>query len=162
LEQPGTIHRAGRIHYVFLQRYLGGSLLAILPSGRCLTYRAVRYESVADLDDDDRIIGYTTHMRCSRDYGRIKLWPGMLCENVVQAVAADILRGTLVRLADWPVRLHTHDEVLLEAPIAQAKMVAATLRSTMREGFEWSKGLPLMSEETIAYSYSKNPGSLGL
>jgi hypothetical protein len=33
----------------------------------------------------------------SRDMGRMKLWPGLLCENVTQATAADILRGTLVR-----------------------------------------------------------------
>ena len=51
--------------------------------------------------------------------GRIKVWPGLLTENIVQAVAADCLRGTLRRLESghdkrMVVRLHTHDEVLVE------------------------------------------------
>lgn len=84
--------------------------------------------------------------------------------NCVQAVAADVLRGTLVRLArrGAMVRLHTHDEVLLECPRAEADDVAIGLRDTMREGFDWSDGLPLMSEETQAYYYTKHEGSHGL
>jgi hypothetical protein len=32
----------------------------------------------------------------------------------------------------------------------------------MQQGFDWSKGLPLMSEETIGYYYTKHEGSHGL
>jgi DNA polymerase I-like protein with 3'-5' exonuclease and polymerase domains len=88
----------------------------------------------------------------------------MLAENIVQAVAADVLRGTLVKLERLGarVRLHTHDEVLVECDRANADGVADGLRAIMREGFDWSRGLPLMSEETLGYYYSKHEGSHGL
>jgi DNA polymerase I-like protein with 3'-5' exonuclease and polymerase domains len=54
-----------------------------------------------------------------------------------------------------PVRLHTHDEVLIEVREHLAKRAADELRSVMQQGFSWSQGLPLMSEETIAPYYTK-------
>ena len=76
---------------------------------------------------------------------------------MVQATAADLLRGTLVRLeqAGYQVRLHSHDEVLVECRAEVAGHVAAELAYIMRLGFGWSDGLPLMSEETIQPYYSK-------
>jgi DNA polymerase len=159
LEQPGATFQAGRIHYGYDPNYLGGSLFTVLPSGRLLTYRAIRYERVADVDDDGKEIGtFTTHLRFARGYARVKLWHGMLCENVVQAVAADCLRGTLRRLLDagLNVRAHTHDECLIEVTPDAAEEAAITLRRIMQKGFPWSTGLPLMSEETAGYWYSKN------
>jgi len=164
LELPGTLQQAGRIHYVYLRSYLGGSLLAVLPSGRCLTYRDIRYERVADLDDDDKVIGYSTQLRFARGHVRIKTWAGQLCENVVQAVAADILRGTLRRLEDAGhcVRAHTHDEVLLEVAQADAAAMSGQLHEFMCQGFDWSDGLPIRSEETVGWFYSKSERSHGL
>lgn len=164
LELPGTLQQAGRIHYVYLRGYLGGSLLAVLPSRRCLTYRDILYERVADLDDDDKVIGWSTQLRFARGHNRVKLWSGQLCENVVQAVAADFLRGTLRRLEDAGhcVRAHTHDEILLEVTQANAEAMSGQLHEFMCQGFDWSEGLPLMSEETVAYFYSKCPESIGL
>jgi DNA polymerase I-like protein with 3'-5' exonuclease and polymerase domains len=103
-------------------------------------------------------------MMFSRGYGRVKLWPGMFVENFTQATAADFLRGTLVRLErdEQNVRLHTHDEILLECADHAAEDVAADLRDIMQAGFDWSEGLPLMSEETTAYYYTKHEGSHGL
>jgi DNA polymerase len=161
---PGVPHRVGWLHYIYRRDYLGGSLFTVLPSGRLLTYRALYAETVDEYDDDGEVIGQSRALRFTRGYGRIKLWHGLLCENAVQAVAADVLRGTLVRLErrGAMVRLHTHDEVLLECPREEADNVEVGLRDTMREGFDWSEGLPLMSEETQAYYYSKHPGSVGL
>ena len=72
------------------------------------------------LDDDDKPTGdQDARDDVPRGYGRVKLWPGMFVENFTQAIAADVLRGTLVRLEEsgaCDVRLHTHDEILLETP----------------------------------------------
>jgi len=155
--------QAGRIWLKFEPKYLGGSLLARLPSGRCLTYRNMHWQDVDVLDEDDKPTGIKKlEMMFSRGYGRVKLWPGMFVENFTQATAADVLRGTLVRLNELPVRLHTHDEILMEVPKDSAEYDACTLRWFMQQGFEWSKGLPLMSEETIGYYYTKHEGSHGL
>jgi DNA polymerase len=83
LRYPQVPQRVGRITYIYLLGYLGGSLLCQLPSGRCLTYRNIKYEQVADEDDDGNVIGYSTHLRCSRGHNRIKLWHGIFVENCI-------------------------------------------------------------------------------
>lgn len=162
---PGHYAPAGRVGFLYLQKYLGGSLLCQLPSGRWLTYRAMHPELVDILDADDQPTGEKRlELTFARNYGRIKAWPGLFAENVTQACAADFLRGTLVRLEAQGanVRLHTHDEILLETAPHMAAAEARALRTVMRQGFDWSQGLPLMSEETIAYAYTKHEGSHGL
>ena len=158
LELPAVPFTAGRLVYIYLPHYLGGSLLCVLPSGRCLTYRDIRRERVDELDDDDQPTGKTSiKLRFSRGYGRVNLWHGMFCENAVQAVAADCLRGTLVRLEeeDFYTRLHVHDEVVIECADDNAEHYAGRLREVMQRGFEWSEGLPMMSEETVSPYYTK-------
>jgi DNA polymerase len=160
LEQPGTAQIAGRVAYVYLPQILKGTLYCQLPSGRCLAYRGIKYEKVDDLDEDDNVIGQSVQLRFWKGHSRAKIWHGIFCENVVQATAADILRGTLVRLeqAGMGVRLHSHDEVLIECAEADVPGVANSLRYIMRKGFDWTDGLPLMSEETIQSYYSKWEG----
>ena len=158
LQVPFVPFIAGRVIYIYLPNYLGGSLLCMLPSGRALTYRDIRRERIAELDDDDKPTGKTSiKLRFSRGYGRVNLWHGMFCENIVQAVAADFLRGTLVRMEQegFYTRLHTHDEILVECAEENAKHYADRLREVMQRGFDWSEGLPLMSEETISPYYTK-------
>jgi hypothetical protein len=128
-----------------------------------LTYRDIRFERVADLDDDDNIVGYSTQLRFHKGYYRSHIWHGTFCENAVQAVAADILRGTLVRLEteinDIPRYMgavaHTHDEVVLEPFEADEDIVPDLLHDVMCRGFDWSEGLPIASEENSGYYYSK-------
>jgi DNA polymerase I-like protein with 3'-5' exonuclease and polymerase domains len=55
-------------------------------------------------------------------------------------------------------RLHSHDEVLVECREDEAQGVANSLRATMRQGFDWTDGLPLMSDETVQSYYSKWEG----
>jgi len=157
---PGVTKHAGRVAFTFLPDYLGGSLVCTLPSRRVLTYRAMHTEMLDVLDDDGEPTGEKKEeMTFARGYGRMKLWPGIFMENITQATAADFLRGTLRRLEDgcaFDVRLHVHDEILVECPEEAAPHVAVELRRIMRQGFDWSDGLPVMSEETIAYYYSKN------
>jgi len=168
IEHPEVAYSAGRITYMYLPDYLGGSLMCELPSGRFLTYRKIRWERIDVLDDDDQIVDVKTELMFSRDMGRVKLWPGLACENVVQATAADILRGTLVKLDDaklssWmPVALHTHDEVVVETLEADIPDAAAWLQHTMEEGFDWSDGLPIASDTTVGRWYTKAKGSVGL
>ena len=124
----------------------------------------MRWEDVPVLDEDDKPTGIKKlEMTFARGYGRVKLWPGMFVENFTQATAADFLRGTLVRLQGMgSVRLHTHDEILLETSVEAAEYDACTLRWFMQQGFGWSEGLPINSEETIAYTYTKSEDGHGL
>jgi hypothetical protein len=125
----------------------------------------MRWEDVPVLDADDQPTGIKKlEMTFARGYGRVKLWPGMFVENFTQATAADFLRGTLVRLEQDGFRTvgHTHDEAITEVTVEEAEQSAVRLGEIMRAGFDWSEGLPINSEETIAYCYSKDEGAHGL
>jgi DNA polymerase len=161
---PGSKQPAGRVTFEYHARYLGGTLSCTLPSGRRLIYRALNREWVDVEDDDGNVVDRKLEWTYARAYGRQKLWPGIFVENVTQATAADFLRGTLVRLEQdgVSVRLHTHDEILLECTKINAPQMAEYLGKIMRQGFDWSADLPVMSEETIAYYYTKHEGSHGL
>jgi len=157
LENPGKEQTAGRIRYIYLKEYLNGSLLCRLPSGRHLTYRGIRFEMVDELDDDDNVIGRSRQLRFWKGRHRSKIWHGTLMENAVQAVAADVLRGILVRLEESGpgARLQSHDEVLIEVAEGDVDYATRELRRIMRQPFEWSDGLPLMSDEKTMSYYSK-------
>jgi DNA polymerase bacteriophage-type len=155
---PGEVIQVGRVAFLFRYQDLGGSLLMILPSGRVLTYRALRWEMIEEKDDDDQVVGHKKALTYGRAHGRAQLWKGIFVENATQAVAADILRGTLRRLIDdgYDVRIHTHDECLLETHESYAVQTALELRKVMRQGFEWTEGLPIMSEEIVSPYYTKH------
>jgi len=161
-ELPGQITAAGRLAFVYREDYLGGSLFMALPSGRLLTYPRPRWREVDILDQNDKPTGEKrTELSFRRAHGRTKLWPGVFCENAVQGTAADLLRETVTRietnpaLAFMPIRMTTHDEIVCEVDEARAEEAKALLRREMLTRPEWAGGLPLQSEETINFYYTK-------
>jgi DNA polymerase len=164
---PGQVTMAGRIAFVYREDYLGGSLFMALPSGRLLTYPRPKWREVEVLDKEKKSTGEKRHeLSFRRAHGRVKLWRGTLCENAVQAVAADLLRLTVTRietnpaLAFMPIRLHTHDEVVVEVDEARADEAKAILRREMLTLPDWAAGLPLQSEESICAYYTKAKAAL--
>ena len=113
-EMPGQITTAGRIAFVYREDYLGGALFMALPSGRLLTYPRPRWRDVDVLDKDGKPTGEKrSELSFRRAHGRAKLWHGTLCENAVQATAADLLRADGNPDRDQPgARVHAdpHDD----------------------------------------------------
>jgi DNA polymerase len=166
-ELPGTITSAGRIAFVYRTDYLGGSLFMALPSGRLLTYPRPRWRDTELKDKDGKPTGETRReLSFRRAHARAKLWRGTLIENATQAVAADLLRATVTRietnpaLAFMPIRLHTHDEIVVEVDEARADEAKAILRREMLRLPDWAAGLPLQSEESVCGWYSKSKAVL--
>jgi len=162
-ELPGRITTAGRLAFVYRDDYLGGALFMALPSGRVLTYPRPRWREVEVLGKDGKPTGEKrTELSFRRAHGRAKLWHGTLCENAVQATAADILRETVVRietnpaLAWMPIRMTTHDEIVCEVDAARAEEAKAILRREMLTLPKWAEGLPLQSEESVCARYTKS------
>jgi DNA polymerase len=166
-EMPGQITTAGRIAFVYHPDYLGGSLIMALPSGRLLTYPRPRWRDVDVLDKDGKPTGEKRReLSFRRAHARTKLWHGVFCENAVQATAADILRLTVTRietnpaLAFMPIRLHTHDEIVVEVDESRADEAKAALRREMLTLPDWAAGLPLQSEESVCPYYTKSKAAL--
>lgn len=136
----------------------------VLPSGRALTYWAPRVEPVRDR----REIAVETYgagnggpdsrLRAQAEgahYARI--WGGKICENIVQAVAFDLLLTALLRLqkAGAKIAFHVHDEIVVVAKTKDAEAVARTMVKCMTEPPPWARGLPLATEPEIMKRYRK-------
>jgi DNA polymerase len=166
-EIAGQITTAGRIAFIYREDYLGGTLFMALPSGRLLTYPRPRWRDVEVLDKDKKPTGEKrSELSFRRARGRAKLWHGTLCENAVQATAADLLRLAVTRietnpaLAFMPIRMTTHDEIVCEVDEARAEEAKVLLRREMLTLPDWAAGLPLQSEENVCTYYTKAKAAL--
>ena len=134
-----------------------GTLICSLPSGRWLVYPQFKHERVEETDKHGRV---TTRIETSfvRGFGsghaRIKLWHGMLAENITQAVAADLLRNALVNVEDAAV-LHTHDEIVCEVRESAASSAQRRIRAAMTELPDWAAGLPATVSVNSGPYYTK-------
>jgi DNA polymerase len=165
LLQPDTPFAVGRVKYLYGRR--DGALYCRLPSGRYLIYRKIKWERVNEIDEDTgEILSIKRELMFSRDTGRLKVWPGLMCENIVQATAADILRQTLVRLENENIglatRAHTHDEVLVEDREDHIEATGERVREIMERGFDWSTDLPIKADIEIGRWYTKHEELTGL
>ena len=136
----------------------------VLPSGRALTYWAPRVEQVGDRRE---IAVETYHSGGSGPDSRIKagaegarysrVWGGRICENIVQAVAFDLLLASLLRMRDAGLKIafHVHDEIVAVAKTKDANGVARIMSECMTEPPEWARGLPLATEPEIMPRYRK-------
>ena len=136
----------GRITYLFD----GLHLWYALPSGRVLCYPFARFDEEGNL----------TYAKASwkpaadaKEWPRARLWRGLACENITQAIANDLLRYALRQLDDTV--LHIHDEIVLEVPEADAEAAAARLVQVMCTPPPWASGLPLNAEVAIMERYGK-------
>ena len=147
LRYPGREFGAGRVTYYYDRQHLW----YILPSGRILCYPFAR------LDEDG-----PTYVKAAwkpgadaKEWPRARLWKGLACENITQAIAHDLLRETLRKLdeAGHEVVLHVHDEIVLECE--DAPRGAEVLLTAMRTPPAWAEGLPLDAEVAIMSRYAK-------
>ena len=142
MRNKGREFKAGRITYL----YDGLHLWYALPSGRILCYPYAKLES----DGVSYAKAAWKPAQDAKEWPRARLWKGLACENVTQAVANDLLRHALRQLDD--VVLHVHDEIVLETNRADA---AEKLKRVMCTAPAWANGLPLNAEVETMKRYGK-------
>jgi DNA polymerase len=147
MRQPGHEFTAGRVTYLYDRQHLWYAL----PSGRVLCYPHARFER----DGITYAKAAWKPAQDAKEWPRARLWHGLACENIVQAVANDLLRDALRCLdaAGQRVILHVHDEIVLEADDVEA--AAAQLEAVMVAPPAWAAGLPLAAEVNIRERYGK-------
>jgi DNA polymerase len=142
MRNKGREFKAGLITYL----YDGLHLWYALPSGRILCYPYAKLESEG--------VSYAKAAwkpaQDAKEWPRARLWKGLACENVTQAVANDLLRHALRQLDD--VVLHVHDEIVLETADPNA---AEKLKRVMCTAPAWADGLPLNAEVETMTRYGK-------
>lgn len=121
----------------------------VLPSGRRLYYYQpqIKTETVKRVDGDYKRRGltYMGKQQNGNKWIRIQTHGGKLIENIVQAVARDILIWGLLR-ADkdgFVIPMHVHDEIVTEADPDDNEHTVDRLIEHMTAPISWAKGLPL-------------------
>lgn len=121
-----------------------GMLCIKLPSGRTICYP--RAEVGVEKDDgwrgDHPIIEYEGLNQITKKWGKIRTYGGKLTENIIQAIARDILGTVILRAKskDLNVVFHIHDEIIVEASKDQT---LENVEALFSEPIEWCPGLPL-------------------
>ena len=121
-----------------------GMLTITLPSGRTLCYPRVSIGTECNdgWRGDHEIIEYEGTNQTTKKWGKIRTYGGKLTENVVQAIARDILGIVILRAreAGLPVVFHIHDEIIVEAAPDQTLEQVEALFS---KPISWCTDLPL-------------------
>jgi len=142
LRNPGREFTAGRVTYLYDKQHLWYAL----PSGRILCYPFAKFEG----DEITYVKAAWKPAADATEWPRARLWRGLACENITQAVANDLLRHALRQLDD--VVLHVHDEIVLETANPDAPN---TLKQVMCTPPDWAAGLPLSAEVATMNRYGK-------
>jgi DNA polymerase len=134
---PGTKFSYRAISYLMY----GDALYCELPSGRFITYHRPRLGQSERGGYQLSFEGWNTNPKNGAPgWIRINTYGGRLCENVVQAVARDILAYAIVNLekAGYPIVMHVHDEIVAEVPEGQGSI--SEFESIMSTLPPWASG----------------------
>ena len=125
--------------------------ISTLPSGRRLTYPQIRLVP-GEFDGTTQII-FKDNARGGWNDNRG--WHGTFTENVVQAIARDLLAAAMIRLesAGYPVILHVHDEIVCEMRPAAGNR--DNFLKLLTELPDWAAGLPLTAKVWSGQRYAK-------
>ena len=130
-----------------------GILFIRLPGGRRIAYPSPK------LVEDEKGKASITYMgtdQTSKGWCRLETYGGKLVENIVQATARDCLADAMLRLdeAGYKIRMHVHDEVIIEAPAGKEKLEDIT--AIMATNSSWNRGLPLAAAGYVTPYYKKD------
>lgn len=133
-----------------------GQLEVGLPSGRILTYRNImsQWPENQKTDKEGRMRKPAWTACVERGGAQIPFYGGKLCENLVQAVARDVMGASVLRLekAGFPVVMHIHDEAVCEV---DKDVPAGEIERLMSECPDWLEGCPIGAEAVDAARYTK-------
>lgn len=117
-----------------------GMLFITLPSGRRLAY--VKPGIGVNRFGGTSITYWGQGV--SRKWQKLETYGGKLVENIVQAIARDLLAEAITRIekAGHRIVMHIHDEVVIDEP-NNSGITVADICALMNELPEWAEGLPI-------------------
>ena len=150
LKNPRRKIKLGYVTFVYDLK----ALLCFLPSGRPLIYQgpklvAGRFGEAIRYQGADQKTGR---------WAMLDTYGGKLVENIVQAVARDLLAYSLqsVDAEGFDIVQHVHDEIVAEAEEAGADMALDLLIEAMVKKPSWAEGLPLAADGFVSPFYKKD------
>ena len=135
--------------------YDGVNLSIKLPSGRCLFY----HKPYLVMKKGSYNIMYQGLIQATKQWGTVDTYGGKLTENVVQAIARDLLAHAMLLLdeAGYIITMHIHDEVIAEiAEDGSEKDTYNKMVQIMSTPPEWALDLPLNADGYLTKFYKKD------
>lgn len=126
----------------------------VLPSGRSLYYPRIHFEHETDTKtgNNTQVAYYGMGSKQS------KVYAGLLDENIVQAIARDVLADQALmiqKLWGYTPALTVHDELVYVIAADEAEWALSKIQQIMRRTPSWIPGLVLWSEGDVADSYGE-------
>ena len=122
-----------------------------LPSGRTINYGRIKLVKQNDQISHQAIV--------SRNGKRLpmKLWGGVVAENLSQGLARDIFSDMIVRLEEGGINLifHVHDEVVIECDENEAESILERTIEIMSTPPTWIPDIPLAADGQMLTRYQK-------
>lgn len=159
----------------------GQYLIIELPSSRRLLYASPQLHREVKLDPEGGkpwVTEYTSYLTArGKQWRRERAWSGLYVENIVQAIANDLLRcakvlvhedtlsvpaiaaflDTLPEEERTAIALAVHDELVCDVPIGSYPMerLVYVMTKLIAERYPWVRGLPLAADAWINPRYGK-------
>lgn len=156
--------KVGPVSFSYAKPYL----VCHLPSDRNIYYLKPRISKVwfnfkdKETGEDKRVlkdqISYMGKQQNGNGWRRIQSHGGKFIENIVQAIARDILREGLMAAAEFGFTIigHVHDEIICEERIGSTRYTLDNLRKCMIRAIEWATGMPLGAAGFESLFYRKD------
>ncbi len=163
VSHPGEVFAVGEGAATVKFTARSGFLWVILPSGRPLAYfkprvvmRAVPWDA-SDLRPSVEYSGYSSY---THQWERLTTYGGSLTENIVQAVARDLLADAMLRVEDngYEVVLTVHDEIVAEIQgdsVPGGSGAFDDFLAIVQAPPAWAAGLPIAAEGWEGARYRK-------
>lgn len=135
--------------------YDGHVLTIELPSGRKLFYQSPGFTLNKWKQES---IYYWGQDSVTKRWVKLDTYGGKITENVVQAIARDLLADPMRDLdrRGFEICMHVHDEIIVEVGKQQALEALRGMCDIMSRENPWAKGLPLAADGYITEFYKKD------
>lgn len=130
-------------------RFQSGMLFIDLPSSRSLVYIKPRIE---ENDFGGESITYMG-IGATKKWERLESYGPKFVENIVQALARDLLMESMIRMGDMRIIAHVHDEVIIEAGADDSVEKTCRLMAVVPN---WAEGLVLNADGYECSFYMKD------
>jgi DNA polymerase len=146
---PGKTFSHSHISWHFDGKWLSCQL----PSGRKLRYFRPRVIMMDTRAGENLVLHYFGVDSETKRFVEMTTWGGELTQNVVQAIARDLLYSALMRLRKAGLNpiLAVHDEAVCECHEKDAPKI----RGIMEEVPSWAEGVPVKVETWVNQRYRK-------
>lgn len=126
-----------------------GTMFIRLPSGRRLAYVKPKLGENRFGGTSITHEGITTECK----WGQLETYGGKLTENIVQAIARDILTHSMkiLEAAGHRIVMHVHDEIVIETTAASVDEICELMATVP----DWAEGLPLEADGFECSYYMK-------